>query len=114
MAGRQAGQHPVQGRSNQVRSGNDKQRGLYRKFHVTRTDGSSKPGGKHEHCRYFVLDLDHDQYAAAALKAYEEACCAEFPRLAIDLMKIRHEIEARLDRETVERLRAEAGKEQKS
>ena len=72
---------------------NDKTRGLYRKYQVTRTDGASEPGGKHEHCEYFVLDLKHDKFATAALKAYEEACCGEYPRLAVDLLKLRAEIE---------------------
>ena len=60
-------------------------RGIYHKFNVTRTDGSSEPGGKHEGCRYFVLDLDHDKHAAPALRAYAESCAAEFPQLAADL-----------------------------
>ena len=61
-------------------------RGIYRKFNVTRTDGSSEPGGKHEHCKYFVLDLEHDPFAKPALRKYAEAC-----------------------RETVKQLRAYAG-----
>lgn len=35
----------------------DKKRGLYSKFKVERTDGSSAPGEKHDACEYFVLDL---------------------------------------------------------
>ena len=61
------------------------QQGLFRKFIVTRTDGSSGPGGKHEHCAYFVLDMDHDAHAPAALRAYAEACSATHPQLAADL-----------------------------
>ena len=34
----------------------DKNKGLYQKYRVERTDGSSAPGCKHEKCRYFVLD----------------------------------------------------------
>ena len=67
----------------------DKNRGLYSKFHITRTDGSSGPDGKHELCRYFVLDLDHDPYAWAAIRAYEQACAHEYPNLADDLMAMR-------------------------
>ena len=63
----------------------DRERGLYEKFIVLRSDGSSGPGGKHEHCKYFVLDLNHDKFAAAALDAYATACEGEFPRLAFDL-----------------------------
>lgn len=59
--------------------------GLYAKFRIERTDGSSRPGGKHEHCRYFVLDFDHDVYAAIAARAYAAACQARFPELATDL-----------------------------
>lgn len=63
----------------------DKERGIYRKFVVTRSDGSSGPGKKHEHCAYFVLDLEHDEYAMIALKAYATACRATHPDLAHDL-----------------------------
>lgn len=64
-------------------------RGLYQKFTVTRTDGSSEPGSKHANCRYFVLDIDHDEFAIPALKAYEAACRAQYPALADDLRKMR-------------------------
>lgn len=59
--------------------------GLYRKFVVTRTDGSSAPGGKHADCNYFVLDLTHDVHAIPALKAYADSCRTELPLLAADL-----------------------------
>lgn len=62
-------------------------RGLYRKFRVERTDGTDKePSGKHYRCRYFVLDLDHDKHAKAALCAYAKDCAAERPKLAEDLL----------------------------
>lgn len=64
----------------------DPQRGLYRKFNVTRTDGSSEPGRKHHGCEYFVLDLTHDKHAGPALAAYARSCEPEFPALASDLM----------------------------
>jgi hypothetical protein len=63
----------------------DKSRGLYEKFKVERTDGSSAPGGKHESCQYFVLDLTHDVHAKAAIWAYSESCQAQYPALARDL-----------------------------
>lgn len=69
-----------------MRSGHDNNRGLYRKFKVTRTDGKSAPGKKHERCRYYVLDLDHDEFARAALQAYGLACKAKFPQLSEDLL----------------------------
>ncbi|WP_175806627.1 hypothetical protein [Burkholderia cenocepacia] len=62
------------------------EQGLYRKFDVRRTDGSDAPGGKHHDCEYFVLDMNHDGYARAALRAYVRACTAEFPVLAADLV----------------------------
>lgn len=63
----------------------DPTKGLHHKFNVVRTDGTSAPGGKHDGCDYFVLDLTHDKFAAAALAAYADACASEYPRLAADL-----------------------------
>ena len=63
----------------------DTKHGLYDKFQVRRNDGSSGPGGKHEHCRYYVLDLDHDRFAPWAINAYALACETEYPELAKDL-----------------------------
>lgn len=63
-----------------------KRDGVYRKFDVHRTDGTdTKPGDKHFNCVYFVLDISHDKFAAAALRAYAEACRDELPELAADL-----------------------------
>jgi len=66
----------------------DTTRGLYRKYNVTRTDGSSEPHGKHHKCQYFVLDLDHDDFAWAALRAYAKACKRRYPLLAADLQRL--------------------------
>ncbi len=63
----------------------DEQQGAYRKFDVQRTDGSSRCGGKHGGCEYFVLDVDCDPYAAAALTAYANAAEATHPKLAADM-----------------------------
>ena len=60
-------------------------REIHRKSVVTRTDGSSAPGGKHEDCAYFVLDLEHDEFAITALKAYAKACRKTQPKLASDI-----------------------------
>jgi hypothetical protein len=68
----------------------DTGQGLFQKFEVRRTDGSSEPGGKHEGCEYFVLDTDHDPHAAAALRAYATACEASHPLLARDLRERYH------------------------
>lgn len=61
------------------------QQGLFRKFDVRRTDGSDQPGGKHHGCDYFVIDVTHDQHAAAALTAYADAVAATHPMLAADM-----------------------------
>jgi hypothetical protein len=63
----------------------DRTRGITDKFRISRTDGTSEPGGKHHACDYFVLDLDHDPFAIPALRAYADACEAEYPLLAADL-----------------------------
>lgn len=65
----------------------DTNRGIYHKFNITRTDRSSASGGKHENCRYFVLDLNHDPHAPAALLAYAESCKDTHPVLSADLRK---------------------------
>lgn len=61
------------------------QQGLFRKFTVSRTDGSDAPGGKHCGCEYFVLDVTHDPHAKAALAAYADAVEATHPQLAADM-----------------------------
>lgn len=66
----------------------DKTQGLYDKFIIRRVDRTDEPSGKHHGCRYFVLDLDHDPFAAAAIAAYAETCAGEYPRLATDLRKL--------------------------
>lgn len=60
----------------------DPTRGLYKKFIVTRSDGTSELGKKHEGCDYFVLDLTHDPFAFDALQRYAQACRHEYPLLA--------------------------------
>lgn len=61
------------------------QQGLFEKFIVRRTDGRDEPGCKHENCEYFVLDVDHDEHARAALAAYADAAEKTHPDLASDL-----------------------------
>ena len=63
-------------------------RGIFRKFIVKRTDGQDAPGMKHCACRYFVLDLDHDPHANAALEAYTESCKEDRPQLAAELREV--------------------------
>lgn len=59
--------------------------GLYQKFLVNRVDGSDSVGGKHEGCRYFVLDITHDEHAPAAMQAYANSCKNTHPELAADI-----------------------------
>ena len=66
----------------------DRERGLYRKYKIERTDGRSGPGKKHENCTYFVLDLVHDPHAIPALLAYAKSCEADYPALASDLLLV--------------------------
>lgn len=58
---------------------------IFHKFNVTRTDGSSEPGGKHRDCDYFVLDTTHDKHAKYALAAYADACEETHPNLAANI-----------------------------
>ncbi len=58
------------------------ERGLYHKFEVTRVDARDLPGEKHHGCTYFVLDIDHDPHAIAALDAYAQDCRDDRPLLA--------------------------------
>lgn len=68
-----------------MKADNDQSRGLYRKYRVERLDGSGAPERKHEACEYFVLDLEHDPHARAALDAYADSCKDSYPALAADL-----------------------------
>lgn len=63
----------------------DKNKGIYKKYEVRRTDGKSDPGEKHENCEYFVLDLNHDSHSIPALKAYADSCEDDYPLLAEDI-----------------------------
>lgn len=63
------------------------QQGLFHKFHVERLDGD------HPDCTYFVLDVDCDPHAVAALKAYAESCRDTHPHLAEDLEQLLEEKE---------------------
>jgi hypothetical protein len=56
--------------------------GLHEKFRIQRADGTPMPEG----ARYFVLRIDDDPHARAALRAYAASCAAENPALAADLL----------------------------
>ncbi|HMA19537.1 MAG TPA: hypothetical protein VKO87_01975, partial [Gemmatimonadaceae bacterium] len=75
----------------------DQNRGIYMKYLIERTDGSSAPGGKHERCEYFVLDWEHDKFAVPAARAYADACAREFPELARDLRAMANEHARHID-----------------
>lgn len=60
-------------------------RGLGRKYHVVRLDGTDRQGEKHHGCELFVLDLTHDPAAHVALAAYVAAVLRARPELAADL-----------------------------
>lgn len=62
------------------------EQGIFRKFAVRRVDGSDAPGGKHDGCEYFVLDMTHDKHAPAALLVYADSCRTTHPRLSEDLI----------------------------
>lgn len=81
------------------------QQGLFRKFNVSRVDGSDVFGGKHYGCSYYVLDLDHDEFAPAAMQAYAAACRATHPMLADDIERkfgSAANLQAIIDRKTFE------------
>lgn len=69
------------------------EQGLFRKFVVRRVDGSDESGGKHHGCEYFVLDINHDPHAKAALIAYAESCAKTHPELSMDMVT-RYELNA--------------------
>jgi hypothetical protein len=63
----------------------DEKRGIYQKYKVERLNDSNR---KHDNCFYFVLDTAHDEFSAAALRAYANACEAKFPELARDIREL--------------------------
>jgi hypothetical protein len=66
----------------------NKRRGLYHKFNIERTDGTSALGGKHESCDYFVLDLTHDPHAIPAMLAYAKSAKKDgYEELFLDIMR---------------------------
>lgn len=60
----------------------DREKGLYRKYRVTRIGDET---GKHDACEFFVLDWLHDKFAVDTMRAYAMFCQAEFPALADEL-----------------------------
>ena len=66
----------------------EKRTGLYKKYEVKKVDGGNDPGRKHEHCLYFVLDLDHDIHSTKAILTYADSCEEDYPLVAMDLRNI--------------------------
>lgn len=61
----------------------EKEEGLTIRYEVTRLGDEA---GKHDECRYFVLDPKHDPIARIALRAYaQEAAVRGYQPLANDL-----------------------------
>ncbi len=63
------------------------EQGLFQKYTVFRNDGQSDRGHKHEGCDYFVIDVDHDPHAKAALQAYSNAVDDTHPNLSADMVR---------------------------
>lgn len=64
----------------------DRERGLYDKFIVERTD--VRASERHRDCFFFVLDVNHDALAVPALEAYIRACRENgYHVLAADLQR---------------------------
>jgi hypothetical protein len=57
---------------------------IYHKYNVDRVDGAEHDfNSKHYGgCFLFVLDLDHDPHARAAIRGYAESCHKTHPELA--------------------------------
>jgi hypothetical protein len=63
--------------------------GLHEKSRIRRVDGTPMPEGARQYGRIairpYVLRIDDDPHARAALRAYAASCAAENPALAADL-----------------------------
>lgn len=81
------------------------------KYLVYRNDDGHLIGHKHHLCKYFVLDLTHDRFAVAALRAYADACEHDDSQLAT-WCRMRADKTAKLLSDSEATKRAETGKEQ--
>lgn len=64
---------------------------IYEKFQVRRTGGSDAPGGRHDGCLYFALDVDHDPFGRESLYAYADVCRGVMPQLSADIFRLLRE-----------------------
>lgn len=63
-----------------------KGKGIYEKYYVTRADEGDRPNHKHYGCKYFVLDLTHDRFVPETIRTYGRlARAAGYGPLASDL-----------------------------
>ena len=69
---------------------NKKKNGLYEKYNLRHNDGSAVS----DDAIYFVLRLDTDWCARAAVQTYIASCRHEMPELAGDLQKLLNKIRA--------------------
>lgn len=61
----------------------EREQGLLHKYDVRR---ANDPTGKHDDCRYFVLDPQHDPLAMYALARYAELAAVNgYEALAVDI-----------------------------
>lgn len=73
----------MMGRPVERKKMSDKDRGVYRKYHVERLNDDE---GKHDNCFFFVLDPRHDPIAAVALRTYARVAKSHgYDTLAADL-----------------------------
>ena len=67
---------------------------LYNKYIVKRTDGADRPGERHAGCHYFVLDMDHDPAACAAMRCYADFYKDSHPEFYHEIMRLIDEHES--------------------
>lgn len=63
-------------------------KGIYGKYEIRKTDGTETD----PKAVYFVLRLDTDPWARAAIREYARACQGEQPELAVDIWKLLKEL----------------------
>ncbi len=72
----------------------NKDKGLYPKYQVHRTDGRDEDGGDRANARYFVLDYVNDPAAREALRTYSSFALAQgFEQLYDDLQDALERVE---------------------
>jgi len=67
---------------------------IYDKFTVIRNDGTDAEGGKHQGCRYIVVDIDHDEQAIRILSYLAKAYMITRPTYSASLAALRSDLVA--------------------